>query len=121
MPFEVGHEAYKLKSPFNVKPKKSKNLLPIIRDRVLQSLERRLSNKNIVEDIPTTELLKFAQSIMPKDLSIRLTPNIEYISSTPRPQSTLDIVDVQTLPSPNPSSVSVQQAMEMNGEGDDNE
>ncbi len=91
MPFEVGHRPIKPKpSTIIGRPKKSKNLLPVIRDKVLQTLEYRLNIKKELKHIPTNELLKFAQSIMPKDLSLRIAPVIHYISNTPRPQ----VIDV---------------------------
>jgi len=91
MPFEVGHDYIKPKVMIKGgRPKGSKNLLPLIRDKVLYALDKRISGKKALKNIPTEDLLRFAQSIMPKDLSIRVTPNIQYISHTPRPIDTIE-------------------------------
>ncbi len=93
MPFQVGHEYIKPKVKGG-RPKGSKNLLPLIRDKVLYALEKRLSGKKALRKISTEDLLKFAQSIMPKDLSIRVAPDFQYISNTPRPTA----IDVTPQP-----------------------
>jgi len=92
MGFPVGHTPIRHSTSVMGRPKKSKHLLPVIRDKVLNCLNKRLNSNKALKKIPTEDLLKFAQSIMPKDLSIRLTPDIRYISNTPRPQ-TIDVTD----------------------------
>jgi hypothetical protein len=81
MPFEKGHNLSRGKG----RPKGSKNSLESIRRRVLYMLEHRLRDKNIETSIKTEDLLRFAQSLIPKDVSLKVIPNIEYHSNTPRP------------------------------------
>lgn len=73
------------------RPKGSKNLLPIIRERVLQALERRISADKTLKDVSSADLIRFVSGIMPKDLSLRVSATpIQYISATPRP------IDIQS-------------------------
>ena len=82
LPFEKGNKLGRKKG--------TKNLLPLIRERVLKALDRRIAIDKTLASIETADLLKFAQSIMPKDISIKVAPDIQYISSTPRPINTID-------------------------------
>ena len=63
-----------------------KNLLPIIRDKVLRSLNARISE---LETVDVEELLAFARTIMPKDINMNASPSITFITNCPRPIETL--------------------------------
>lgn len=65
------------------RPLGSKNILPLIREKVLQLLDKRLT-KGL--DATDEALLRFAQSVMPKETRLSIKPDIEFISSVPRPQ-----------------------------------
>ena len=92
MPFQKGNQLAKNRTS-------TKNLLPVIRQRVLRTLNKRLTIDRTLKDIPTVDLLKFAQSIMPKDVNIQVAPNIEYISQCPRPTLSTTIDDVKAITS----------------------
>lgn len=89
MPFKKGNQEFK-------KRVSKKNLLPLIRERVLKALDKRLVIDKELRTVNTVDLLKFAQSIMPKDLSIRVTPDIQYISNTPRPDNLIELEKIET-------------------------
>ena len=85
MPFTAGHTISKGIG----RPKGSKNILPIIREKVLNKLHYRIKE---LDKIAVEELLSFAKAIMPKDVTLNVVPNISYISSCPRPAETIDTV-----------------------------
>ena len=87
MPFVKGHRL----SVGKGRPFKSKNILPDIRDKVLNVLKHRLNADKELSSVSTEELLQFARSIMPKDVTITANPSVTYISNVPRPYS-LDAV-----------------------------
>ena len=74
MPFTKGHKLSK------GRPKGSKNILPLIKDKVLAKLYSRIKELDTVD---IEELLSFARNIMPKDVSIKVAPDIQYITNTP--------------------------------------
>jgi len=84
MTFQKGHKLA------TGRPKGSKNVLPIIREKVLNKLHKRI---NELDGVKVEELLDFAKSVMPKDLSIRIAPDVQYLSNTPRPE-------VEVIPEP---------------------
>ena len=93
MPFTKGNTLAKGKG----RPKKSLNLLPLIRERVLTALNKRITIDKMLSKIDDIDLLKFAQSIMPKDISVKHSADVQYISHTPRPAQciTLDIQETK--------------------------
>lgn len=72
MPFQKGHKG----GPG--RPKKTRTTLEIIKNRVLNCLQRRLSLSKELEDVPTIELLKFAQYLMPKELNANIDVSHQY-------------------------------------------
>ena len=82
MPFQKGNTLAKNK-------RGTKNLLPEIRERVLKAVNKRLTLDNILSKVDDTDLLKLAVSLMPKDIALKVTSDVTYISSTPRPSDTL--------------------------------
>ena len=85
MPFQKGNQLAKNRTS-------TKNLLPIIRERVLKATNKRIMIDKMLSKIEDVELLRFAMSIMPKDISIKVSPDIQYISNTPRPMT--HIIDI---------------------------
>lgn len=69
------------------RPKGTKNLLPEVRQRVLQALQKRISADKALTDVSTEVLIRFLASIAPKEIGVSVTPQITYISNTPRPYS----------------------------------
>ena len=80
MPFQKGNQCAKSRLT-------KKNLLPVIREKVLRSLNRRISELDTVD---VKELLAFARTIMPKDVSLSLNVPTQYISHTPRPRQCIE-------------------------------
>lgn len=70
------------------RPKSSKNNLPIIRDRLFRILLQRIVKDKDLDSVSTETLIKFAASVLPKDLSLSVLkdPQITYISNVPRPE-----------------------------------
>lgn len=62
------------------RPPRNRSSLEVIKNRVLDALRRRISINKELKDVPTVELLKFAQYLMPKELSMELnaTHHHEY-------------------------------------------
>ena len=116
------------------RPKKSKNLLPIIREKVLQAIDKRISGNKALRDVPMADLLRAAVSLMPKDLTVTAKRDITYISNTPDavpmiehdhgegiqtsvPQP-VDIIDVTPDAAPTEKGVSKECKKESLGEPD---
>lgn len=79
------------------RPKRGKNSLESIRRKVLYMLEHRLNNKQVADSISTEDLLRFCQSLMPRDISLKVAPDIQYISNTPRPSQCLEDANLKKL------------------------
>jgi hypothetical protein len=65
--------------------------------KVVDELNRRIDSDASLSDVDTVHLLKFLQSVMPRESVGSVDHNIKYISSTPRPaipHKTHDIIDI---------------------------
>ncbi len=62
----------------------TKNSLTLVKDRVVSILSGRLDDFRKVAELDTPSLLRFVASVMPKDISMTLKPDLTYISSVPR-------------------------------------
>ena len=62
----------------------TKNSLTLVKDRVVSILSSRLDDFRKVAELDTPSLLRFVASVMPKDISMTLKPDLTYISSVPR-------------------------------------
>lgn len=76
------------------RPKKSKNILPMIRDSVLNEAYRRIKTKQFFDDIPNVEFIRFVEKVLPKENTLKIQPDIQYITNTPRPQVENDVTQV---------------------------
>ncbi len=90
MPFQKGNTLA------TGRPKKSKNRLPKIRDRILHVLNKRLLDPRELAKLETRDLIRFASSILPKDMNIKVAPDITYVSQTPRPESLIGTIPNET-------------------------
>jgi len=89
MPFAKGNQLAKNRVS-------SKNLLPLIRERVLKATNKRITADNMLSKVSDVDLLKFAQSIMPKDINVDINKtHVVYISNTPRPAACIDATVVK--------------------------
>jgi hypothetical protein len=70
------------------RPKNSKSTLPQIRDRLFRILLRRIVRDKDLESVSTSELIRFASAVLPKDMSLSVNrdPVIQYYSNVPRPE-----------------------------------
>jgi hypothetical protein len=92
MPFVKGNQLAKNRTS-------SKNLLPLIRERVLKATNKRITLDNMLSKVSDVDLLKFAQSIMPKDINVDINKtNVVYITNTPRPTACIDTTATEALP-----------------------
>ena len=68
----------------------------IIARKVLDELNRRIDSDKGLADVDTIHLVKFLQSVMPKEQNIKHDTNITYIANTPRPQidSNAECIDI---------------------------
>lgn len=94
----------------------TKNLLPIIREKALRVLNKRLAIAKELNDLPTVDLLRFASNIMPKDLSLRVSPDVQYVSQTPRPELEAKVLEITSAsasaePTPNVVDVIITEAI----------
>jgi len=93
------------------RPKGAKNLIPHIRERILNLLDKRLSSKTL-DDISTEALVRFASSVMPKEQRLTFDRIIEYITTTSRPALTdnimaMDASEARLLPDAGTDAVNV--------------
>jgi len=65
-------------------PPSSKKQMEFIRRRILRVVRRRIMHEKDLATVSTTDLLKFVSTIMPKDYSLAVKPELNYISSVPR-------------------------------------
>jgi len=65
--------------------KGSKNKLTQAKDNLIKLLNTRLKNAGNLDDVSTESLIRFASAVMPKDVSMRISPDLQYVSQTPRP------------------------------------
>tara|TARA_Y100000310_G_scaffold341811_1_gene442247 strand:- start:3219 stop:3650 length:432 start_codon:yes stop_codon:yes gene_type:complete len=71
------------------RPKGSKNKLTDVKDKLVEILNARIgltAGPHALSEVSTESLIRFASTIMPKDMSIKVAPDITYISNTPRPE-----------------------------------
>ena len=74
------------------RPKGSKNKLTLVKDKLVQIALSRFNDPEVWKEIPPGDLMRFIASITPKDMSIKVSPDITYVSHTPRPQEEAEAV-----------------------------
>ncbi len=67
------------------RPKGSKNKLTIVKDNLVKILSKRLQDPKELAKIDIKDLIRFVGSIVPKDMHLKVAPDVRYISQTPRP------------------------------------
>ena len=67
------------------RPKGSKNKWTQYKDKLLKELSRR-----DIRGLSTEDLLKAYVALSPKDHSLKVIPDITYVSNVPRPEDTLE-------------------------------
>ena len=65
-------------------PLSSKKQMEFIRRRILRVVRRRIMHEKDLSTVSTTDLLKFVSTIMPKDYSLAVKPELNYVSNIPR-------------------------------------
>ena len=80
------------------RPKGARNKLTVVKDHLVAILSKRLSDKNELKNISTETLVRFVGQIVPKDLSLKVAPDIQYITNTPRPDLTLRQINQENNP-----------------------
>ena len=88
MPFKKGDKRINSKG----RPKGSKNKLTVVKDNLVNILSRKLKDPKEIAKLDINTLIRFTGTILPKDLALKVAPDIQYISNTPRPE----IVDKTT-------------------------
>ena len=68
--------------------KGSKNKLTLVKDRLVKILNEKLADPKVLDQIDINTLIRFTGTILPKEQSIRVAPDIQYITHTPRPEIT---------------------------------
>ena len=113
MPFQKGNTLGKIG-----RPKNSKNILPIIRQKILTKLHKRIAE---LDSVAIEELLSFARQIMPKDISVKHTADIQYISNTPRPESIIDVTPKRIAIDKKEEREETKSSMSSNNSSNDND
>jgi len=68
------------------RPKGAKNKLTRAKDNLIKLLNKKLKEKNVRDKVDLNTLIRFAATIMPKETSLRIAPDIEYLSQITEPQ-----------------------------------
>ena len=66
-------------------------------------VRRRIMHEKDLHTVSTTDLIKFLATIMPKDYSLAVKPEVNYISNVPR--------DEEALPPPEPLQNGIDEAV----------
>jgi hypothetical protein len=94
MPFVKGDKRINYKG----RPKGSKNKLTKVKDNLIKILAQKLRDNKEIKNIDIKDLIRFASAIIPKDIAIRVAPDIRYISQTPRPEGMLEESVAKQIP-----------------------
>jgi hypothetical protein len=71
------------------RPKGKKNKLTEVKDSLIKILSKKLKNPEVIKDLDINQLIRFTGQVIPKDMTLKVTPDVTYISKTPRPDNQL--------------------------------
>jgi len=100
-------------------PQSARKQMEIIRRRILMVVRRRLYHEKDLSTVSTTDLIKFLGTIMPKDYSLAVKPEVNYISNVPREElpDVTPTITAEALSSPDTTIIPDTS----NGTSEDNE
>ena len=98
------------------RPPKSKNQIENIRRRILFIVRKRIMKEKDLQTVSTTDLLKFMAAVMPKDWVQIHAPQVNYISSIPREEESVEVLPIDTEVLPLPEGTVEQQPKQLSTE-----